>query len=204
MNQQTPRTPSNILAGPARIYTGVYGTAVAPVSGTPPTLFQHTSGVPSGLQANYNEVGYSTGPVTFSYKAEKSEISPEQSFSAVDTFMKAESSSITFTAMEGVYRTLLAAFDNVGNQNDSTGSLFYAGNGAGIVTTLFYTVFFSAQHRDNVAKYSWGCIYKAYSVDGIKLPFEKSKETTYAVTLKSVADVTRNTGDQIFQLKFEQ
>jgi len=29
----------NIMAGPARIFVGAYGTAVLPASGSPPTLF---------------------------------------------------------------------------------------------------------------------------------------------------------------------
>lgn len=204
MNQTTPRTPANILAGPARIYIGAYGSAVAPVTGTPPTLFAHTAGVPSGLQTGYTEIGYTTGNATFEYKATKVELMPEQSLAAVDVFTKEEMSQVTFTAMEAVYKALQAAFDNVGSSNDSTGSLFYAGNGTSILTPAFNTVFLSSIHRDNTAKFSWSCVYKAYSVDGVKLPFEKGKETTYAVTLKAVADVTRNGGDQLYQMKFEQ
>jgi hypothetical protein len=196
--------PSNILAGPARIFIGAYGTAVAPVSGAPPVLFQHTSGVPSGLQTGFTEVGYTSGPATFTYKATKEEIIPEQSFLAVDVFTKDEVAQLVFTAYERVFVTLNAAFDNVGTQSDSTGDLYYAGNGTAIVQPKTFTVFMSTLHRDNTAKFSWVCLYKAYSMDGVKLPFEKQKATTYQVTMKCLADTTRTTGDQALQFKNEK
>lgn len=195
---------TNILVGPARIFVGTYATAVAPVSGSPPTLFAHTAGVPSGLQTGFTELGYSTGPVTITYKATKEEIMPEQSLAAVDVFVKEEMVSITFTSMERTFVTLTAAFDNVGTQADATGELYYAGNGSAIITPKLYTVFMSSIHRDNGAKFSWACVYKAYSVEGAKLPFEKAKPTTYAVTLKGLADTTRSNGDQLFQMKNEK
>lgn len=198
------QVPSNILAGPARIFVGAYGTAVAPVTGTPPTLFQHTSGVPSGLQTGFTEVGYTTGPATFDYKATKEEIIPEQSLIAVDVFTKEEMAQLVFTAYERVFVTLNAAFDNVGTQSDSTGDLYYAGNGTSIITPKTFTVFMSTIHRDNTAKFTWLCLYKAYSLTGIKMPFEKSKPTTYQVTMKALADVTRTLGDQVYQFKNEK
>lgn len=198
------QTPSNILAGPARIFIGAYGTAVAPVTGTPPTLFQHTAGVPSGLQTGFTEVGYTTGSTAFNYKATKQEISPEQSLAPVDVFTIEEMAEVTFTAMERVFVTLKAAFDAVGSQSDATGDLYYGGNGTSILTPSTFTVFLSHLRRDNTAKFTWACIYKAYSVDGVKLPFDKKKETTYQVTMRALADVTRNAGDQLYQFKNEK
>jgi hypothetical protein len=195
---------SNILAGPARIFLGAFGTAVAPVTGAPPTLFAHTAGVPSGLQTGFTEVGYTTGPATFDYKATKEEIVPEQSLIAVDVFTKEEMAQLSFTAYERVFVTLKAAFDNIGSQSDATGELYYAGNGTNIIAPSTFLVFMSAIHRDNTAKFSWVCLYKAYSVEGAKLPFEKSKPTTYQVTLKALADTTRTAGDQVFQMKNER
>lgn len=195
---------SNILAGPARIFLGAFGSAVAPVTGAPPTLFQHTAGVPSGLQTGFTEVGYTTGPATFDYKATKEEIVPEQSLIAVDVFTKEEMAQLQFTAYERVFVALKAAFDNIGSQNDATGELYYGGNGTNIIQPSTFVVFMSTLHRDNTAKYTWVCLYKAYSMDGVKMPFEKSKPTTYQVTLKALADTARTAGDQVFQLKNER
>lgn len=187
---------SNILAGPARVFIGVYGTAVLPVTGTPPTLFAHTLGVPSGLQTGFTEVGYTTGPVTFEYKSTKVEINPEQSMMPVDVFTTEEMNKITFTALERTFAALREAFDSVGQVSDSSKDLFYYGNGTSILTPQAFCVFMSHCHRDNINKYSYACLYKAYNAEGVKLAFEKKKETSYAVTLTALADTTRTAGDQ--------
>ena len=199
-----PNNPSNVLAGPARIFVGPYNFVVNPVTGTPPVAFQHTDGKPSGLQTGFTEIGFTTGPSEWSYKADKGEIVPEQTLTAVDTWAKAEMAELTFTAYERVYIAMKVAMDNIGVNIDSTGELYYAGGGSSILTTNFFSVFMSHKHRDNTGKFSWVNIYKAYSVEGIKLPFEKGKETSFKVTLKAVADVSRSGGDQLFQMKHEQ
>ena len=193
-----------IIASPARLFIGTYSGVVLPVTGAPPTLFQHTAGVPSGLQTGYTEVGYTTGDATFEYKATKEEISPEQSLIAVDVFTKEEMAQVTFTAMERTYNTLKVAFDNIGTVSDANKDLYYGGNGLSIVAPLTVSLFLSSLHRDNTAKYSFLCLYKAYSVDGVKLPFNKAKATTYQITIKALADTTRTQGDQVFQLVNEK
>lgn len=198
------QTPSNVIAGPARVFVGLYSGVVNPVSGTPPTLFAHTAGVPSGLQTGFTEVGYTTGPTTFEYKATKVEIAAEQSLLPVDIFTSDELSQVTFTCLERLYQTLQAAFDNIGSVSDAAKDLFYAGNGTSILTPSPFSIFVSHRHRDNVNKFSCANIYRAYSVDGIKLPFDKKKETTFLVTLKALADTTRSAGDQAFQLFHEK
>lgn len=193
-----------IIASPARIFLGTYSGVILPVTGAPPTLFQHTAGVPSGLQTGFTEVGYTTGDSVFEYKATKEEISPEQSLIAVDVFTKDEMAQVTFTAMERTYNTLRAAFDNVGTVSDASKDLYYMGNGTGIVAPLIWSLFLSSVHRDNTAKFSYMNIYRAYSVNGIKLPFNKAKATTYAITIKALADTTRTAGDQVAQVVHEK
>lgn len=198
------QTASNVLAGPARIFLGSYGTAVLPVTGAPPTLFAHTAGVPSGLQTGFTEVGYTTGDTTFDYKATKTEINPEQSLLPVDVFTSDEMSQISFTCLERVYVALNAAFDNVGTVSDANKDLYYAGNGVAILTPKIFCVYLSHVHRENTAKFSYACIYKAYSADGVKMPFSKTKASQYQVTLKALADTTRTLGDQAFQFVNEK
>ena len=190
------QSASNVLAGPARIFIGTYGVAVPPVSGTPPALFQHTAGVPSGLQTGFTEIGFTEGPVEFAYKATKIEINPEQAYMPVDVFLSEEMAEIKFKSMERTYNTLLASFDNVGTITDANKDLFYFGGGTQIITAKLYTVMFSSAHRDNGAKYGIGCLYKAYTVEGVKLAFTKTAPSTYEVTLRGLADVTRTAGDQ--------
>lgn len=193
-----------ILAGQARVFIGTYSGVVLPVSGAPPTLFQHTAGVPSGLQTGFTDAGFTTGASTFEYKATKEEILAEQSLVAVDVFTKEEMAQVVFTAYERTYNTLKTAFDNVGTVSDASKDLYYAGNGTAILTPLILSVALSAVHRDNVAKYSVLCLYRCYSMEGVKLPFDKGKATSYQVTLKSLADVSRTAGDQMYQLFHEK
>jgi hypothetical protein len=40
-------------------------------------------------------------------------------------------------------------------------------------------------------------LYQAYQAEAIKLPFQRSKETTYGVKFKGLADSTRPSGDQV-------
>lgn len=187
---------ANIIAGPARIFIGTYSGVVLPVTGLPPTLFAHTAGVPSGLQTGFTEVGYTSGPVNFDYKSTKVEINPEQSFMPVDVFCSDEMTKVSFTALERTYAALRAAFDSVGQVSDSNKDLYYFGNGTSIITPSVFGVFFSHCHRDNGNKYTYACVYRAYNAEGVKLAFEKKKETSYAVTLTGLADTTRTAGDQ--------
>ncbi len=195
---------SNIMAGPARIFIGTYSGVVLPVSGSPPTLFQHTAGVPSGLQTGFTEIGFTTGPTTFTYKATKVELVPEQSLMAVDVFTSDEMVSVAFNAYERTYIALRSAFDAVGQVSDANKDLYYAGNGTSILTPQTFGVFFSVVHRDNLNKYTYACLYKAYQPDGFKGAFEKKKETSYTITLKGLADLTRTIGDQGFQFVNEK
>jgi hypothetical protein len=99
---------------------------------------------------------------------------------------------------------LKAAFDNVGTVSDAAKDLYYAGNGTNIITPSTFVVFMSTVHRDNQAKFTYVCMYKAYSLDGVKMAFEKAKPTQYSVTLKALADTTRAIGDQAFQFVNEK
>ena len=40
-------------------------------------------------------------------------------------------------------------------------------------------------------------LYQAYQAEAIKLPFQRGKETTYAVKFKAIADSGRPAGDQV-------
>lgn len=189
------QSAANILAGPARIFLGG-ATGVLPVSGAPPALFQHTNGVPSGLQTGFTEVGFTEGPVEFSYKPTKIEINPEQSYMPVDVFLSDEMAEVKFKAMERVYVMLTTGFDNVGTVTDVNKDLWYFGNGTSIITIKTQCVMFSSPHRDNGAKFGIGVLYKAYNVEGVKLAFTKTAPSTYEVTMRGLADVTRTAGDQ--------
>ncbi len=179
---------ANILAEPARVWLNV----TVPASGLPPTWITHTNGVP----ATGDEVGYTENQVEFTYQNVKEKINPEQSYMAVDVFIKEEMARVVFTAMEHTYNTLRRAFDNVYTLLDGTRKGWAFGNGTSIITPLQLSVFFSSPQRRNPGKYTIGMLYKAYSMDGVKLPFTKTKPMTYQVTIEGLADEARTGGDQ--------
>jgi hypothetical protein len=183
--------PTKIHIGAARIWLGV----TPPATGTPPTLLTHADGVPS----TGTEVGYTEGPSTFSYKSNKQEVEAEQSLNPVDVFIVKEECMLEFTAMEHVYNTLKTAFDNIGNVDDGSKTLFYAGDGSGLVSVTTQCVALTSRIRTAPTKFEVLTIYKVYNAEGIVIPYNRTGVATYKVTLKALVDTTRNAGDRLFQ-----
>lgn len=181
---------SLIHQGPLRLWTGITN----PVTGTPPTLMAHTAGVP----ATGTELGYTDGDASFEYQLTKQEIDAEQQLAPVDLVASDEAIKLTFTLQEANYTALKSAFDSgVASVDDGSKTLFYGG---GIVPTpMTVALFFSSVRRDNAAKFFIGVIYKAYSPNGFKFNFSKTKKSNYAVELRGILDTTRNAGDMMFQ-----
>lgn len=185
------QNPQNIHIGAARIFLGV----TAPASGTPPTLLSHTDGVP----ATGTEVGYTQDAATFTYKQNKQEVEAEQSLNPVDVFVVNEECMIEFNAMEHVYNTLKTAFDNVGTVDDASKSLFYGGDGAGLVSVTTQCVALTSRIRTAPTKFEVLVIYRVYNVEGIVMPYARTTPAVYKITLKGLTDTTRNAGDRLFQ-----
>jgi hypothetical protein len=185
------QNPSAIQIGPARIFTGV----TKPATGTPPTLLTHTDGVP----ATGDEVGYTTGPATFTYKQVKNPIAAEQSLNPVDVYVTSEECALVFEAMERTYATLKLAFDNVSTVSDANKDLFYGGDSTGLSSVYTTCVVMTSRRRLATTKFEVLVIYKAYSVEGIQLGYTRTKESTYKVTMMALIDTTRDVGDRLFQ-----
>lgn len=185
------QSPSNIHIGAARLFLGV----TAPATGTPPTLMTHTDGVP----ATGTEAGYTQDAATFTYKQNKQEVTAEQSLNPVDVFVLNEEISIEFTAMEHVYNTLKTAFDNVGTVDDVNKSLFYGGDGAGLVSVTTQSVMLSSRIRTAPTKFEILVLYRVYNMEGIIMPYARTTPAVYKIMLKGLVDTTRNAGDRSFQ-----
>lgn len=183
--------PKNIHIGAARIFLGVTN----PATGTPPTLMGHTDGVP----ATGTEVGYTQGAATFSYKQNKQEVEAEQSLSPVDVFNTTEESQLEFTAMEHVYNTLKTAFDNIGSVDDAAKTLFYAGDGSGLLNVTTQGVTLTSRIRTSPLKFEVLTIYRVYNVEGVVIGYQRTTEAVYKITLKALVDTSRNLGDRLFQ-----
>lgn len=185
------QNPQNIHIGAARIFLGV----TAPATGTPPTLLPHVDGVPT----TGTEVGYTQEAATFTYKQNKQEVEAEQSLNPVDVFVVNEECMIEFNAMEHVYNTLKTAFDNVGTVDDASKSLFYGGDGAGLVSVTTQCVALTSRIRTAPTKFEVLVIYRVYNVEGIVMPYARTTPAVYKITLKGLTDTTRNAGDRLFQ-----
>ena len=188
---------TKIHVGAIRIWTA----ATAAASGTPPTYATHASGVPN--QGSPIEAGLTENDAIFTYQLVKTEIMAEQSFGPVDVYASNESAQLTFTMQEANAQALKVAFDSAVGYDSSSGDGFYFGNGTGILAPMTTCVFFSSVRRDAVTKFFVGQLYKAYSKDGFKFLFSKTKKSTYNVTLVGVADLTRTAKDQMGYVRRE-
>lgn len=182
---------SNIHIGAARIFVGV----TPPATGLPPTLLTHVDGVPT----TGTEVGYTRDAATFTYKQNKQEIQAEQSLNPVGVFVTTEEAQIEFTAMEHIYNTLRIAFDNVGMSNTDARALFYGGDGGGLVDVLTHCVALTSRIRTDPTHFEVLCLYNVYNVEGIVMPYQRTTEAMYKITLKALVDGNRVLGDRIFQ-----
>lgn len=185
------QNPSNIHIGAARIFLGI----TPPATGLPPTLMGHTDGVPS----SGTEVGYTQDAATFTYKQNKQEVEAEQSLNPVDVFVVSEEIMIEFNAMEHVYIALKAAFDNVGSVDDASKTLFYGGDGVGLVSVTTQAVMLSSRIRTAPTKHEVLVLYKVYNMEGIVIPYQRTAVAIYKVSLKGLVDTTRSAGDRLFQ-----
>ena len=185
------QNPANIHIGAARIFLGV----TPPVTGNPPTMLEHVDGVPdSGV-----EVGYTQDAATFTYKQNKQEVVAEQSLNPVDVFVVNEEIQIEFTAMEHVYSTLKTAFDNVGSVDDDEKMLFYGGDGGQLVSVTTQCVALTSRIRTSPTKFEVLVLYRVYNMEGVAIPYNRTGEAIYKITLKGLTDTARQQGDRLFQ-----
>jgi hypothetical protein len=179
---------TKIHIGAGFIYIGV----TAPATGTPPTLMAHTAGVP----ATGTEVGHTQGNSTFTYTPTKGDITSEQAFGVVDTYVNTETAELAFTIKERNYAAMKMAFDNIGTVTDGAKDLFYAG---GVYTVASQAVMLVSRQRNAPTKYEVIVLYKAQSMDPVPIMYGRTAESTIGVRLRGVHDTSRNQGDQLFQ-----
>lgn len=187
------QSAANVHIGPGRIFLGVTN----PASGIPPTWMAHTAGVPTPG----NEVGYTTGDMIFRKTKDTFEVEAEQAMGPIAVGVVKEIVECEFTALERVYTTLQAAFDNNGTVSDGTRMGFYGG---GIQYPLrTQSVFMSSARPNQAGKYEISVIYKAYSVTGYEIAYKKNGASEYKVTLRGLYDSSRSVGDQLYQHSIE-
>lgn len=181
---------AKIHVGAARIWL----QATAPATGNPPTLTPHTDGVPTA--GTPVEAGHTTGVTTVTYTPTKVDIDSEQAFGVVDTYVSTETVEVTFTIQERNYAALKLAFDAIGNVDDGTKTLFFAG---GVYAVTSQCVILTSRRRNDATKFEVVTIYKAQSLEPVTLGYSRTERSTIPVRIRGVHDTTRTVGDQLFQ-----
>jgi hypothetical protein len=185
---------ANVHVGPARIFMGVTN----PATGNPPTAMAHTLGVPTpGV-----EVGFTEGDAIFRKTKETGEIMAEQAMGPIGVYLTREVVEIEFTALERVFSTLQAAFDNTGSVNTGGRMLFWGGGSQYSIRTQ--TVFMSSLRPNQASKYEISVLYRAYNVSGYEIAYRKSGASSFRITLRGLFDTTRTIGDQLYQHYIEE
>jgi hypothetical protein len=156
------------------------------------------------VPATGSDIGATQGDTIFSYQNTKKEIEIEQSLAPVKVLTITEITSIEFTALEHTYTTLQWAIDNVGKEDVAGGRAFYFGNGSSILIPTTGCVMVTSMQPDAPTKFIIGVLYKCYIGDAWKMPFRRAGESTFKVTLKGLADLTRNLGDQVGYVRVEK
>ena len=183
------------------------------LGGTPPTAGTDpndpTGGTPSVLNSmttNYaaptsggTYVGFTNGPATLTYRPTFYMVETEQTLGEVLATPTAEETTLAFTMLEATYLNFSNAF-NQGTTRTVVGppaqNAVYVGSKGTFSTKLLVMM----SRKISGTGYYILTIYKAYSMEGATLNFERRAETRIAVTMKSLADTTRPIGDQLFQI----
>lgn len=184
----------NVHWGPGRIFL----TVTNPATGNPPTPITHTAGVPTPG----TEVGFTDGDMIFRKTKETGVVNAEQAMGPIGVFMTGENVEVEFTALERVYTTLQAAFDNTGSVHVGGRMLFWGGGGQYALRTQ--SVFISSARPNQAGKYEISLIYKAYSVSGYEIAYRKAGAASYRITLRGLFDTSRAVGDQLYQHYIEE
>jgi hypothetical protein len=185
---------NNLHIGPARFWLGT----TPPASGLPPTLVGHTAGVP----ATGTEAGHTDGPGQIVYARTYNDIMSEQAFGTADIFISDEKLTLNFTMKERTYQNLKALFDQIGNVDDASKTLFYSGGA--VITPYTQAIFLSSPRRDNPAKFEVLMVYKAIQVSPAQFSWGRTTQSLMPVSFRGIADTTRTPGDQLFQFYREK
>lgn len=190
----------------AKIHIGqgdVWLGGTAPTGGTDMT--DPTSSVVNSMTSLFaapasggTAVGFTNGPATLTYKPTYYNVETEQAFAEVLVVPTAEECSVDFVMLEASYTNLNKAMGQATSAVNVTGgsNTNFVG-GKPTVTTFLLAL---CSRKRTATGYYLLTIYQVYSMDGVALNFERRKETQNKVTMRALADVTRPTGDQLFQL----
>lgn len=195
-----PADVTKIHIGQGEIWLG--GTA--PAAGGVPD--DPTTSTVNSMTTNYaaptsggTYVGFTNGPTTLTYKPTFYNVETEQAFATVLVTPTAEEASLDFTMEEASYTNLATGMSQATTSVTAAAPAhnnIFVGSKAAMV---FKVLTLMSRKRTGVGYYIL-TMYQTYSMNGVTLNFERRKETQNKVTMHSLADLSRPTGDQLFQL----
>lgn len=190
----------NIHIGQGEVWLG----GAAPAAGSDPT--DPTAGTPSALNSMTSlyaaptsggtYVGFTFGPATLTYRPTYYMVVTEQAYAEVIAIPTNEESILAFTALEQTYTNIAAAWGQATTRTTGGAQVVYVGSKSVLTTKVAVLM---SRKRSGVGYYI-ATIYAAYSDQGAAVSFERRAESRLAISLRSLADVTRPTSDQLFQL----
>jgi hypothetical protein len=147
--------------------------------------------------------GATEGAITSTLTPKYEEMGADQVSSPIDVVMTADAYEIDVTIKQSNLANLTnffppGAFSTGTDANQPTGAQTYEQiTFGGIIPVPKMGVAVISARRDVTGKFVVSHLYQAYQAEAIKLPFQRGKETTFAVKFKGIADSTRPTGDQV-------
>ena len=147
--------------------------------------------------------GATEGAITSTLTPKYEEIGADQVSSPIDVVMTADAYEIDVTIKQSNLANLTnffppGTFSTGTDTNQPSGAQSYEQiTFGGIVPVPKIGVAVISPRRDVTGKFVVSHLYQAYQAEAIKLPFQRGKETTYAVKFKGIADSSRPAGDQV-------
>ena len=147
--------------------------------------------------------GATEGAITSTLTPKYEEIGADQVSSPIDVVMTADACEIDVTIKQSNLANLTnffppGTFTAGTDTNQPSGAQSYEQiTFGGIVPVPKIGVAVISPRRDVTGKFVVSHLYQAYQAEAIKLPFQRGKETTYAVKFKAIADSGRPAGDQV-------
>lgn len=193
----------NIHIGAGDIWVG--GTAPAagtdltdPTAGTPSVLNTAASGFTAPTSGG-TAIGFTNGPANLAYRPTFYMVETEQAFAEVDVVPTGEESTLSFNALEAVYTNFKNAFGQATSRvvaGPPAANAIYVGSKPVVPKNVVVLI----SRKKSAVGYFILTIYQGYSFSGATLNFERRADTKIPTEVRSLADLTRPVGDQLFQL----
>lgn len=150
--------------------------------------------------------GATEGAISTSLTPKYDEIGADQVSSPIDVVMTSDAYEIDVTIKQSNLANLMnffppGTFSSGMDTSQPSGAQSYEQiTFGGVIAVPKMGVAVISPRRDAAGKFVVSHLYQAYQSEAIKLPFQRSKETTFGVKFKALADPTRATGDQSGQV----